>query len=376
MVSTSGRPNLGSPSAGSSPPLVSVDLHLDRELYERIVEDMGNSAGMHAPADMWKPARLFPNSEKKQTSPTFQDLVAPWIGSAAMKLAPPDLIRSCAAFLQGHGAESGVPEFGLEPSMSDLRTVLDVALIRRYVSQMDSLRVLEVGGGYGRLAEAFLQLGSPRVTYLMIDAVPVSLYFAYAYLRQRFPGREIGLYYVDPGPDISRYDCYIAPVWHFDGLETPLYDVGVNIASMQEMTREQVEWYLALLDRLVREDGIIYLSNTRDYAYGHEYDYPDNWQLVFKENTPLSWSPHYPVEILAKGGRDWSLENATREVAYLRLRQANDRLRQANDRLRSALARKTEALAAQRAENARLREENESFRRSRERLRIFSRRKN
>jgi putative sugar O-methyltransferase len=304
----------------SSPADIALDLHL----YQRILDDMEQYAGIHRPADIWQMDRLFPDSKEKQQHPTFEDLVAPWTGTMARDRASKAQIAECRAFLDANASGGWTFDrlapvlLGTSPTWADLRTMLDIGLVlNHFPHRKGTMRIVEVGGGYGRLAEGFLRTLADVLTYVVVDVVPASLCFAYQYLTQRFPDRSIGFFYLDEPKDVEAYDCYVVPTWHIDELSLGKFDVGVNIASMQEMTGEQVDYYLALFDRLVTRGGLFYFSNTRDFAYAHEYDYPAHWRLMLKTNTPLSVSVHYPIEIFERSDADWRRDNAVHEARYL-----------------------------------------------------------
>ena len=136
-------------------------------------------------------------------------------------------------------------------------------------------------------------------------------------------------YYCDNIMDLSKYDCYIIPTWYFEKVNNQVYDVIVNVASLQEMEDEHVSFYLDLFNRLTKIQGMIYLSNSRDFFYQRDYKYPENWRLAVKMKTPRSWTPHYPVEIFIKTEEDCSsvnvIENAIYDNVYLREVCANYR---------------------------------------------------
>lgn len=302
------------------------NIPLDTDLYARICDDLARSGGAFVPADVWTPQALWPESEAVQRAPAFDDLIEPWLGGKARGPVTAPTIEACQSLLASLDATGAMTEHfrqwmavACRPSIAHARTALEYALIMGHLGAGPGapVRVLEIGGGYGRLAECFLRLGGGRVTYLLLDAVPASLYYAHAYLQRVLPEHSIGLYYLDPDADVGTYDCYVAPMWHMERFLSATWDVGVNVASMQEMRADQVELTLDGLDRAVRQDGLLFLSNSRDYIYRHEYRYPASWELVVKRNTPFSWSPHYPVEVLRKRACGSAFDNAPREATYL-----------------------------------------------------------
>lgn len=214
----------------------SADLVLDKATYDKIMEDMQQHAGMHKPSPHWQMGAIFSDSVEKQENPNFEDLMARWIGKTRiLSISQEDFVayrdflvgHDQLGFLNSHFSNAEFPEVS-PMRVADLRTIMEVSLISEYSNGAERERALflEVGGGYGRLAEAFLNVFQEQVKYVMIDTVPASLYYAYAYLTANLPDRRIGFYYQGDEFDLSIFDCYIIPAWHFEALNNqPKYDV-------------------------------------------------------------------------------------------------------------------------------------------------------
>lgn len=296
-------------------------LVLDETLYGRIVEDFRRHGQADAPAPVWEPASLFPQTPEKQHAPAFDDMIERWLGPGALEPASAEQIRQCRAFVERYApawSPSRDPWAKASLTVADLRTIVDVALISAHAPAEETapLRILELGGGYGRLAAALFQLSTREIAYTLVDAVPASLCYAYAYLSQSLPSGSVGCYYLHDDP--FSFACYVVPTWRVDSGKTARYDVVVNVSGFQDMTLPQVKRYTRLLDRSLADDGLVYLANSRDVGYAHEYEYPAHWQRLVETNTPVAASPYHPVEVFRKTDRDWSQENALVETAYLR----------------------------------------------------------
>jgi hypothetical protein len=362
---------------------------LDEVIFRRIVRDMEQNGGRLAPAPCWHMDALFKGSLEKQESPKFVDMFAPWLGKKATEPMSREVFEAYRDFLAHHDhlrlLISCFPNLEYSETSplraSDLDTIMEINLISRFaqIEDREQLYVLEVGGGYGRLAEAFLSVFGDQVKYVLVDAVPASLYYAFEYLRSSYPELRIGFYYANDELDLSKYDCYIAPAWYFDDLNAKRdykYDVCINIASFQEMEQEQVEYYVDLFDDVAKLNGVIYLCNSRDFLYEREYRYPGSWRLVFKDNTPRSRTPYYPVEVFVKSEGDCSAENALLDVAYLKracsayrerisdLRESLATVTTSNTRLQDRITVLQENLAKARATSAQLRKEIQEMRQS------------
>lgn len=303
-------------------------LHLSRTVYDEIIKDMAMHGGKHQAGEKWQMTALFKESPEKQDNPDFEDMLSPWVGEKAKQPVSREMFENYLDFLKLHDHLNLLSFYFpnleyLEDSgllVCDLGTIMDINLIASHLQSWDGekLYVLEVGGGYGRLAEAMLGVFEDQVKYVMVDAVPASLYYSYQYLKENFPHRRVGFYYSDDAADPSMYDCFIVPAWHFERVNKLKYDLCINIASMQEMEDEKVSYYLGLIDQATNPNALIYISNSRDYVYEREYNYPNNWQCIFKQNTPRSWSPYYPVEVFFRTDHDCSKDNAILESQYLK----------------------------------------------------------
>jgi len=113
-------------------------------------------------------------------------------------------------------------------------------------------RVLELGGGYGAPARAWLtnQVAAPA-TYIIVD-IAESLFFADAFLSLNF-GPEAVFYVPDSQPLdpalLDRHRVLLCPVERLDALAALPVDLIVNTGSLQEMSEPWVDHYMSWLDR-------------------------------------------------------------------------------------------------------------------------------
>jgi hypothetical protein len=303
----------------------------DRAQFERIVQDMMNNGGNLIPSDHWnwnlgetvKTLNGYTPELFDDKYSSLEKMLDPWVGITGMRVLGNEAVKKYESFLRSidhlqllpadiltHGNLNGWRE-------TDLGSILDLSLITIYLANTprERLAVCEVGGGYGRLAEVFLKVQHKRVHYVMIDAVPGSLMYAYYYIKSQFPELKIGSFYAGDEYDNS-YDCYIIPSWRTSVLQKEFFDICVNIESMQEMQQHHVDYYLQLFDRLAISGGGIYLSNARDYVFKGVWNIPLHWETLYLNNTPRSWSADHPTHILRKNKGDYSLERMAHEGAF------------------------------------------------------------
>jgi putative sugar O-methyltransferase len=153
---------------------------------------------------------------------------------------------------------------------------LETTAVARALGGRAPRSVLEVGAGYGRTAYALLSR-FPEAAYAIVDIEP-ALTISRWYLTNLFPSRRIHFLTPDDA----------------GGLEPGCADLVVSISSLQEMTREQLEGYLSLFDRVV-DEGVVYLKQWRSWRNPEDgivfdlrgYRLPPRWRLVFDEPAPV-----------------------------------------------------------------------------------------
>jgi len=299
---------------------------LDSGLLEEAEKDLGKHDDIFKPAKLWDLDSIFKERPEKASHPTFSDMLPLWIGKKAMEEVSEEVLVKYAPFMQEWDFLDLFPAYveqkigkDYKRRIADLGTIIDVNLMAKHIKtfQNGHCYMLEIGGGYGRLAEAFLGVFQKQIKYVLVDTVPASLVYADLYLRETLKDCSIGFYYRGHDFDLVKYDCYIMPSIYFERLNKYDFDVSINIAAMQEMTQEQIDYYLVLIDKVTKMQGQIYLSNSRDYRK-RRYEYLNTWHLILKRNTPKSWTPHYPVEIFYKTDQDCTDENQLVEIQYLK----------------------------------------------------------
>ena len=313
---------------------------MNQELLKAVYADMRAHQGLLTPAPNWSMDHFFPGLGR---TPTFEEMMTTWVGAKMLKAAnSPEVVDSFVPFIKG------IDDLNMLPGVlhdrlgrvCDLGTVIDMNMIFNYYQAQPGEGVkwvLEIGGGYGRLAEALLKMFDGYAKYVMIDAVPESMVYAYQYLSQAFPDKKVGLFQPDKHQAFEDYDCIIVPTWHFEKANSLTYDIGVSVSSMQEMSQEQIDYFIRLLDMVVRTDGTVYMFNSRDY-FKRKFEYPNTWELMYKEHTPKSWSPDFPAEVFRVIDlEDWSYNKSVgddyddgllmryRDAYWLRFDQAHRR---------------------------------------------------
>ena len=123
--------------------------------------------------------------------------------------------------------------------------------------------LLEIGAGYGALAHHLVRI-IKKCTYIIVD-LPETLIFSAPYLALLNPDKKLYLYdknnYAQMlQPDtIHNFDFILLPNYKLDALSAVRFDLVVNMASFQEMKKEQVADYLNFVAKTCK--GTLYSWN-------------------------------------------------------------------------------------------------------------------
>jgi|GEM_PF-5090622 len=324
----------------------SFNIEADTELYWLIVNDMIENAGSLAPRLLWqnfagtdvdfsaqdlsisryqdiqisrREMKEFAESAIAKYS-NLSDLLDAWLGpTGTREVVDTTQLQPYRDYLSGYDScrfFDVLREYGGYKMLSDFLTTKELAILDIELQDVNQIIALEIGGGYGRLAEAMCNVYGKSVTYIMSDSVPISLMYSYLYLKKNLPNLNIGIYYLDKGPPAS-YDIYIIPAWHLEEACVGLtFDLLINIQSMQEMSNFHVNYYLNFFDLHSIPGSVIYLNNNKDYVYQGKWVYPEKWLLHFRHPTPWSWSPDCPVEVFIKTDSDNIRKNQLADQLY------------------------------------------------------------
>lgn len=165
------------------------------------------------------------------------------------------------------------------------------------ISPDDSLRIVEIGAGYGRLGFVFLRAmrGS---TYCVVD-IPPALYVAQEYLRRVFPQERI--FHFRPFSSFSevREEFEAARIRFLMAHQIALLpsgccDLAVNISSMDEMTRGQIDNYIRQIGRIASGGHFYSKQRTKSrssetgFIEEGEYPIPSSWGVLYHRTHPVT----------------------------------------------------------------------------------------
>lgn len=157
--------------------------------------------------------------------------------------------------------------------------------------------ICELGGGYGRTAFVSAAL-RPGNRHILVD-IPPALGVTQAYLSTVFPKRRHFAFrpfdrFEDVRAEFERADfAYLLP-HQLSLLPAGSVDLFVNISSLHEMRRDQIDHYLTEIFRLVRPGGHFYLKAWKvsrlplENIVTREDDYPlSGWERVWRRTAPV-----------------------------------------------------------------------------------------
>lgn len=319
------------------------DIDADKNLYRQIVDDMIKNAGNFIPRSNWQKLYDDRNSETfregsarhKEVQYTDEQILknaydvleryhnmrimmAAWVGVVGEKdKLQRETVTPYSEFLSELDPSPQLLDALMEnienTMLADFKTAEEITMIQHITKDIPKLNMLEIGGGYGRLAEGFMNVyGHEQIHCVLADSVPASIMYCYLYLRKSFPHLKIGIYYEDPKASSNDFDIYIVPTWHLESVcsrDQIQFNLLVNIQSMQEMSQWHVDYYLNLFDKIGADNAIVFLDNNKKWTFQGSWNYPKNWRLLFRQNTPSSWSDDCPTEIFVKDKGDFTAYN-------------------------------------------------------------------
>lgn len=131
------------------------------------------------------------------------------------------------------------------------------------------LRILEIGAGFGQMADQLLGLLDIE-SYTICD-LPENLFLSAFFLQASHPARSATLV---AGPEDAASELNFLTPPLLEGAQGP-YDLVINAYSFQEMNRSSVETYFAHARRTLADGGLLYSLNSHGKSgIGAAREYP------------------------------------------------------------------------------------------------------
>lgn len=157
------------------------------------------------------------------------------------------------------------------------------------VFDKNSLRLLEIGGGYGGFAYQVICLNK-KAKYVIID-LPETLILSIYFLSQNFPEMPMALHTdTDAHIDWDAYQVHFVPNVYAENVSNAEFDLAVNSTSLLEMRQEDIDLYFHLIQKKNRV-RYFYNYNRKERVEGdHTYKfekmpYDEHWEHVLDQEA-------------------------------------------------------------------------------------------
>ena len=179
-------------------------------------------------------------------------------------------------------------------------SLLDCEKINKAFNLDDISKILEIGAGSGRLADAILSLEANK-KYVICD-IPPAIFISYKRLQVAFPEKKISLLFDVTNKDelekkINESDISFIFPHQLDLFSKNFIDLVLAVDCLHEMDQKTIQNYFEKINKLTNKfyfsvwdetllpySKKIFSKNTRlNYLKG-DYNVPKNWDNIFKEN--------------------------------------------------------------------------------------------
>lgn len=175
--------------------------------------------------------------------------------------------------------------------LTDLGTLVDFSIINSVLNKSSPINVMEIGGGYGRLAYGLIK-NREISNYILVDPIPSSIALAADYLDKNELTFKIITTIDEPLHRINLLhpsDLKVVP--------DKSIDLVINIESFQEMTQDWVDAYIDIINMKTRSNSVFYHSNSFGYKNRFQLNLGAHWKLLTSINHPRHWTDSHRSEV-------------------------------------------------------------------------------
>jgi putative sugar O-methyltransferase len=178
--------------------------------------------------------------------------------------------------------------------LTDLGTIVDFSIINSLLNKSNPISVMEIGGGYGRLAYSLIKNRS-ILNYFLVDPIPSSIALAADYLdKNEFAFKII----TSIDEELERIN--ILHPSDFKIIPDSSVDLVINIESFQEMTQDWVDSYIDIINMKTRSNSFFYHSNSFQYKNRFKLNLGAHWRLLTSFNHPRHWTASHRTEVYVR----------------------------------------------------------------------------
>jgi putative sugar O-methyltransferase len=160
----------------------------------------------------------------------------------------PELQPIGETFLADFDSSFTFPYKDIRSSPSVESAFADYADIKKTVGKHKIETVLELGGGFGRLARVMHLTGVK--TYIIVD-IPEALIFSYAFLTANFPDAKS--YIITNASDMKINDderFVFCPVQLFHSLKVENLDLFISTYTLGEIPQKSIDYLIPIIEKL------------------------------------------------------------------------------------------------------------------------------
>ena len=197
---------------------------------------------------------------------------------------------------------------GEKYNFNDLFIIQFTGTIKKFLN-ISPKSILEIGGGYGSLANKIKKL-YPNTTLYLIDLPEAALLQSY-YLSSIYKDKKFFLYedfkkLEDPlSIDyLEKFDFVILPPWCLEKIKFKKYfDLVINTRSFMEIKFNEIKSYFNFIHMTIKPGGIFYNVNkyekntSGDIIRISEYPYDNFWQVL---SSNQSWKQYNLHELITQ----------------------------------------------------------------------------
>ena len=126
------------------------------------------------------------------------------------------------------------------------------SVLKNYINKLNSKNILEIGGGFGKLASKFIY-DNPKIDYSIIE-LPYTAVTAYYYLREFFENHnQINMeFYFDKNQKINSQKNLSIFTNNYIKNNNNIFnniDVAINTQSLMHMSESEILFYVKLIKK-------------------------------------------------------------------------------------------------------------------------------
>jgi len=173
-----------------------------------------------------------------------------------------------------------------------------------------SMKILEIGGGYGGLARLFLRSGAAS-RYYMVDLADTLIY-AHAFLRLNFPDRSCAL--IGSEEEWNRNqdaEIVLLPLQHLDLIIGQEFDLTINTGSLQEMPSRSASFIMYFVQEKIKTEyfySMNYIFENRNIlpeTIQESQGEVNNVAPILDKFWDVSFFQINPPQFLSNSRRNW-----------------------------------------------------------------------